>query len=169
MRPWTALLHRLRKEQFAAVSGASVSATLPVSDRLLTEVIKPLLPASISQLDIRASAGNLLLVAVRMKRPAWLPQINLQLRIEGQPTLPDAPVLVVRQLSYGGLSALAGAAARFLDALPPWLRVDGTLIFVDLAVLLRQQDALDLLTYMRRLEVTTLDGIVVVTIDARVP
>jgi hypothetical protein len=169
MESWTALLRRLRAEKFADFSGASLSSTLPISDRLLTEMIRPLLPASISQLDLRAKAGNLLLVAVRMRRPAWLPQIKLQLRIEGQPNLPDDPILVVRQLSYGGLSTLAGAAARFLDALPPWLRVDGTRMFVDLAVLLRQQDALDLLTYLRRLEVTTLDGIVVVTTDARVP
>jgi hypothetical protein len=169
MEPWSALLRRLRAEKFADLSGASLSGTLPISDRLLTEMIRPLLPASISQLDIRAGAGNLLLVAVRMRRPAWLPQIKLQLRIEGQPSLPDAPILVVRQLSYGALSALAGTAARFLDVLPPWLRVDGTLMFVDLAMLLRQQDALDLLTYVRRLEVTTLEGFVVVTTDARVP
>jgi len=52
---------------------------------------------------------------------------------------------------------------------PPWIEIDGDLVRVDLAALLREYEAADALAYIRRLNVTTQDGSLVLAVDARVP
>jgi hypothetical protein len=166
---WMRLIVEQRAAKFAELAGASASVTVPLSDRLINTVVATRLPSSIRELDIRAQAGNLLLVSVRLRSPAWLPRINLKLRIERQPDLPQSPVLVLRLLSHGVFSTLAGSAAKFLNVLPPWLRMDGDVLLLDLHRLLLHYNASDVLSYLQRLEITTRDGSIVVAIDAHVP
>jgi hypothetical protein len=169
MKPWwMTLLLEQRAAQFDAFSGATASLMVPVSDRWISDIVGRSLSASVRELEIRALADNQLSVGVRLRTPAWFPRINAKLRIERQPDLPDAPVLVVRLLSQGALAVLAGPAARFFSALPSWLQWDGDLLRVDLAELLRQYDANDVLSYVRRAEVTTREGSIVLAIDAMV-
>ena len=163
------LLLEQRAAKFDALSGATASLVLPISDALITDVVGRQLSASARELEIRAMSGNQLSVSGRLHKPSWFPRINVELRIERQPHFPDAPVLVLRLLSHGALAAFAGPAARFLSALPPWFEMDGDLLRVDLAELLRQYDAGDALLYIRRAEVTTLKGAIVVAIDAKIP
>lgn len=170
MKPWwLSLLEEQRAKAFADFGGAAASVTVPVSDRLLAAVVARGLSGSVRDLEIRAKAGNLLFVTVRARSPAWLPTINAQLRIERQPDLPASPTLVVRLLSHGTLAALAGPVARALTALPSWLRMDGELLSVDLGQLLQHYDAIEALSYLRRLEITTQEGFVVLAIEALVP
>ena len=166
---WMTLLLEERAAKFADLGGAVASVTVPISDRLISAVAATRLPPSVRELEIRAEAGNVLLVSVRLRSPAWLPRIKLKLGIERQPDLPRSPVLVVRLLSQGALAALAGPATRFLDVLPPWIHMDGDLLSLDLARLLREYDAIDLLSYVQRLDITTRKGSLVVAIDAHVP
>ena len=164
---WKLLLEEQRAAKFADIGGLKASLTLPISDRLIAAVIAPRLPRSVRDLEIRAKAGNHVVVAVGL-RPAWLPRSQVQLRIERQPDLPHAPVLVLRLVSHGVLAALAGPAARLFGVVPPWLRMDGDIVSLDVAELLRQYDASDVLMYLRRLEVTTREGAIVVAIDLQV-
>ena len=169
MEPWwTALLLEQQKNRFKDLGGAKASVTLPISDRLIEEVLRSRLTESVRDLDIRAKAGNVAEVSVRLAKPAWLPRISAHVCLERQPQLPDSPVLVLRLLSHGALASLAGSAARLFDALPPWLRMEGDLVFVDIALLLRKYTAIDVLKYLTRLEVTTSDGSIVLAIDAQV-
>jgi hypothetical protein len=163
------LLLEQRAEQFDAFSGATGSFVLPISDALITDVVARQLSTSARELEIRAMSGNQLSVSGRLRKPSWLPRINAELRIERQPHFPDAPVLVLRVRWHGALAAFAGSAARFLRALPPWFEMDGDLLRVDLAELLRQHDAGDALRYVRRAEVTTRKGAIVLVIDAKIP
>ena len=168
MKPWwMTLLLEQRAAKFDAISGATASLLVPISDTLITDVVRRQLSA-VREFEIRAESGNQLSVSVRLRNPAWFPRINAKFRIERQPDLPDVPVLVIRLLSKG-LAALAGPAARFLRALPSWLQLEGDLLRVDLAELLRQYDAVDALSYIRRAEVTTREGSIVLAIDAVVP
>jgi hypothetical protein len=169
MKPWwMTLLLEQRAAKFDAISGATASLLVPISDTLITDVVRRQLSASVREFEIRAESGNQLTVSVRLHNPAWFPRINAKLHIERQPDLPDVPVLVIRLLSKG-LAALAGPAARFLRALPSWLQLEGDLLRVDLAELLRQYDAVDALSYIRRAEVTTREGSIVLAIDALAP
>src|SRR5262245_47930723 len=146
MKPWwITLIGEQRAAQFEAISGATASLVLPVSDKLLSDVLSRQLSGKLRELDIEAQSKNELTVALRLRNPAWLPRFNVKLAIDKQPRLPDAPVLVLRLLSHGALLAFAGPAAKFLAVVPPWLEIDGDLLRVDVAQLLREYDAADAL------------------------
>ena len=170
MNPWwQMLLAGQRAAQFEAFTGATAALVVPVSDRLMSDVVSRQLPDAIRELDIQAQSENRLTVALRLRKPAWLPRFNIKLGIDRQPRLPDAPILVLRLLSHGALAALAGPAAKFLTVVPPWIEIDGDLVRVDLAELLREYEAADALAYIRRLNVTTEEGSLVLAVDARIP
>jgi hypothetical protein len=170
MKPWwIMLLAEQRAAKFDAFSGATASLVVPVSDRLIANVALRQLPDSIRELDIEAQSGNQLTVALRLRKPAWFPRLNIKLAIDRQPRLPDEPVLVLRLLSHGALAGLAGPAAKFLNVVPSWVEIDGDLLRVDLAELLREYGAADALAYVRRLNVTTRQGSMVLAVDAQIP
>jgi hypothetical protein len=166
---WNALLAEQRASKFDAFSGATASLVVPVSDRLISDIVSRQLPDSIRELDIEAQSENQLTVALRLRKPAWFPRLDIKLAIDRQPRLPNDPVLVLRLLKHGALAALAGPAAKFLTVVPPWLEIDGDLLRVDLAELLRKYDAAEALAYIRRLNVTTREGSIVLAVDARIP
>jgi hypothetical protein len=170
MKPWwITLVDEQRAAQFDAISGATASLVVPVSDRLISDVLSRQLPDSIRELDIEAQSGNQLTVALRLRNPAWFPRLNIKLAIDRQPRLPDAPVLVLRLLSHGALAAFAGPVAKFLTNVPSWIAIDGDLLRIDLAALLREYDAADALAYLRQLNVTTRNGAIVLAVDAVIP
>jgi hypothetical protein len=161
------LLHLLHEQQasgFGDVAGAHASVTLPVSDRLVSRLVSQSLPpgAPIADIALRAQAANRLSARVRLTRPAFLPPITVNLAIEQQPALPDNPVFALRLLSTGLLS-FAGAAVRFLNVLPPGIRLDGDLIYVDIRTLLEHWGLAQHLRYLEHLEVKTEEGRFVVS------
>jgi hypothetical protein len=163
------LLTRQRQRQFSDFTGAHAVVTLPISDRLLNETLTDALPASapVRDLQLTSRAGNRIRLRFKVAAAAFLPPINVTLVIERQPELPRSPVLVLR-MELGGLLSLAGPALRFLDALPPGVRVEQDRIFVDIARLLAERGLAELLEYADDLQVTTTDGAVVVALRASV-
>jgi len=170
MKPsWLSLIDEQRAARFDALSGATASLVVPISDVLITDIVSRQLPRAIRDLELSAFAGNELHIALRLRSPSWFPRINLKLGIDRQPQLPETPILVLRLLSHGTLASLAGSATKFLSALPSWIQLEGDRLRVDLAELLRAHAAADALTYVRRLKVTTKKGAIVVAVDAQVP
>jgi len=164
-----ALLERQLASGFPDIAGAEGSVTLPVSDRLLNELISEGLPADgpVRELQVRARADSTFAVRVKVGSSSLLPSINLRVVIERQPELPSAPVLTLR-LEMGGLMAFAGPALRFLDKLPPGIRLDGELLHVDIAKLLAQRGFDYLLEFLDQLRITTVEGATVVALRVRV-
>ncbi len=164
-----ALLTRQRAGGFADVRGATADVSIPISDRLLNEVIAQALPASapVRDLHLTSRPGNRIGVRFRIGAASFLPPVNLTLAIERQPELPASPILVLR-LELGGLLAMAGSALRFLDALPPGITVEQDRIHVNLSTLLAERGLAELLDYAEHVQVTTTDGAVVVAIRAAV-
>jgi hypothetical protein len=162
------LFRRQQASGFEDVRGAEASVTLPVSERLLNEAIAESLPASapVRELHVKPQAGDRFAVSARIGSSSWLPAINLGVVIDRQPDLPSSPVLVLR-LETSGLSALAGAALRFLNSLPPGIRVEADRIFVDVAKLLDARGLRRYLAYVNELRVNTVDGAVVIFIRGR--
>jgi hypothetical protein len=157
-------LLELLREQYARgfpdMAGMRASATIPLGDRLVTQVVAEQLPAtgSVRELEVRAHADNHLSVRLRLTRPALLPPLTFHLLIEQQPELPLRPVFVLRMTSAGGLMSIAGSAARFLNLLPPGIEMAGDRIAVNVATLLAGRGAGEVLEYLEQLEVTTDDG-----------
>ena len=164
-----ALLTRQRERQFSDFAGALAVITLPISDRLLNEAVTEALPPSapVRDLQLTSLPGNRIRARFKVGAAAFLPAINLTFVIERQAELPRSPVLVLR-MEMGGLLSLAGPALRFLDALPPGVRVDHERIFVDIARLLAERGLSELLEYAEDVQVTTTDGAVVVAVRAGV-
>lgn len=73
MKPWwMTLLLEQRAAQFDAFSGATASLIVPVSDRLISDLVGRSLSASVRELEIRAMADNQLSVGVRLRiRPGF--------------------------------------------------------------------------------------------------
>ncbi len=154
---------------FEDLHGAEASVTLPVSERLLNELVSEAMPrpAPVRELHVRPQAGDRFAVRVRIGSSPLFPAFNISLSIERQPELPGSPVLVLR-METSGLLSLAGPALRFLDALPPGIRVEHDRIYVDLSTLLEARRLSASLAYVEQLQVHTIDGAVVVSIRAAV-
>ena len=152
------------------MAGARASVTLPLSDRLVSRLVSESLPPSapVSDIDLHAQGGNRISARVRLTRPALMPPITVNLAIEQQPVLPSNPVFAVRLLSTG-LFSFAGAAMRFLNVLPPGIRMEGDLIYVDLRMLLEQRGLAHYLGYLEHLELTTETGRFVLSVRGALP
>jgi hypothetical protein len=163
------MLLRLHAAGFEDLRGAEASATVPVSERLLNEIIRDVLPLSvpIRDLHVRPQAGDRFAVRARIGSSALLPAITLSVLIDRQPDLPSSPILVLK-LEMGRLLSLAGPALRFLDALPPGIHVERDRLHVDLARLLAARGLSSYLQYVEQLRVNTVDGAVVLSFRVRV-
>jgi hypothetical protein len=164
------LLQLLQTTGFQDVAGTRVSATVPLSDRLLTELIVSSLPPSapIEDLRVEAHAGNALYLRGRIRRLAFLPPIGVTVTIDEQPALPGRPILTLR-LSGGGFLTLAAPALRFLEFLPPGIVFTGSQIEVNLATLLEQRGLAFLMAFLEDVRVTTEERRVVLDLRARIP
>jgi hypothetical protein len=166
-------LLRLLEQQAAAgfdgLRGAEASITLPVSDRLLNEIITEALPASakVRDVEVRALTGNRFGVRAKIGAASFLPPVSLTVVIDRQPELPASPVLVLR-LELGGLLAVAGAAMRFFGQLPRGIRIDNDRVYVDLAQLLEKQRLSGLLEHLEQLQVSTTQGATILSLRARI-
>jgi len=142
------------------LSGATVDADIPLTPALINRKIADYLTRAngkISAAVVEPRGGDELVVHIRLKSPL-VPPIPLHLAIAGQPEWPASPVLVLRWSFTGGMGLLARAASPILamfNTLPPGIRVDGDLIGIDLAELLRSRRAGWLVPLMRRLRVHT--------------
>lgn len=140
-----------------------------MSERLLNEIIAESVPRSapVRELHVTPQAGDRFAVRARIGSSPLLPAINLTLTIDRQPDLPASPVLILR-MQTSGLLSLAGPALRFLDALPPGVRVEHDRIYVDLAKLLSARGLESYLDYVKELRVNAVDGAVLIFIRGRV-
>ena len=156
------ILRQLQSTQFRDLSGARVTAAIPVSERLVNEIITGSLPQSVPvrEVHVQPLAGNAFAVRL-VPKAAFLPALSLRLEIIQQPDLPSTPVLVLRMATMGALFGLASAALPIAGLLPPGIRLDGDRIMVDLVALAARAGAADLLPHLASLQVNTEDGRVV--------
>lgn len=156
------LFHRVGLEP-ADMAGATLSGEIPLSDAALNRLLASRLAdhPHVSALRVTAREGDELLVRIE-PRIRFLPSLNLLVRIERQPQLPDRPTLQLRWHipGTGPMALLAGRLASLLKATPQGVSVDGDLVTVDLAALLRQRGLEDVLTLIRRMAVHTRTGAV---------
>ena len=164
------LLAQQRRAGFPAFAGAGASATIPVSDRLLSELIAHRLPSTgpIGGIVLVARERNQITARIRVvTRGLGLP-VNLTFEIDSQPVLPERPVLGLRLKTSALLLTLSTMLARMFAALPPGVSFDGERIEINLRVLLEPYGAAELLRYLTELRVTTEPGVVVLSARARI-
>ncbi|HEY0874744.1 MAG TPA: hypothetical protein VGD94_14825 [Vicinamibacterales bacterium] len=162
------ILRQLTTTQFRDLAGARVTADVPVSERLLNDVIATSIPpdAPVRNVAIRPEGEDRFSVRI-VPKMALIPAITLRLAIEAQPRLPESSVLVLRMITLGGLFGLASGAIAGM--LPPGVRLEGERILVDLRDIAAHRGLADLFEYVMALQVHSDAGRVVVHVDAGVP
>ena len=162
------IFEQLRASRFADLAGARVSASIPVSERLLNELVVSAIPPSVPVRDvtIQPRRGDRFSVRARLARVDFLPPITITVAIERQPELPDSP-LVLRLTSFPGLITMIGAAFPIASKLPPGIRMDKDRVLVDLKTLAESQGYADLLTLVEKVRLTTDEGKLIVALEAR--
>lgn len=152
------------------MAGARVTASLPLSEPLLNDLIGAVLPrgGAVRTVTIQPQDQNRLAVRVKLSKPDFLPPLSATLAIERQPVLPHAPELVFRVLGLPGLLTLAGPFLSVGTLLPPGVRLQGDLLTIDLAALLAQRGAGDLLAHVQRLQLRSDAGRLVLDLDGGV-
>ena len=162
-----AILRSLQSSGFRDVAGARVSADIPVSERLINELVAASMPAHVPvrEAHVRPEPGDRFSVRL-IPKSGFLPALTIKLLIERQPEFPGSPELVLRMASLGGLLGIASAAFPIAQMLPPGVRLDGEHIHVDLRAMAAQRGAADLVQYIRLLRITTDDGRATVHLEA---
>lgn len=165
------VIGQLHSTGFRDLSGARMSATLPLSERLLNDIIAATLPANtrVRSASIHPQAGNRFVVRAKLAGPNFLPALSVTMAIERQPELPASPQLVLRMSGLPGLLTFAGAAFSVNDMMPPGVKLDGDRVVIDLATLLARYGLREWLSYAERLRVTSDEGRVTFDFDLRVP
>ena len=146
-----------------------MAAVVPVSERLLNQVVGSALPPTLPVRDLHISPqrGDRLIVRARLARVDFLPPVNITVVIERQPELPDGP-LVLRMMTFPGLISLIGAALPIATMLPPGVRIERDRIFVDVRAVAERQGFGDLLPLFAGLRVTTDDGKLILEVEVGV-
>lgn len=151
------------------VSGAEASATLPISRRLLNDLISAALPPSapVQNLEVTPLDGDRFLVRGRIGSSSLLPPFQLNVAIDRQPEFPAFPFLVLR-LESAGLRLLAGLVLRKIS-MPPWIQIEFDRIRVDLRAVADQKGVGQYVGYIEQLQVKTIAGTLLLSVRARVP
>jgi hypothetical protein len=136
---------------------------------LINEIVGTTLPTSlpVREVHVHPEAGDAFAVRVS-PRSGLLPSLTLKLAIHRQPSIPDAPVLVLRLATMGGLFGIAAAALPVAQMLPPGVRLEGEYVHVDLAAIAAQQGFADVMRFVRALRITTEPGRAILHLDAAV-
>jgi hypothetical protein len=160
-------MRQLLGPRLEELTGAHVGGEVPLTETVLNSIIAERLAASETPVEsavVQVRAGGEMFVRVKLRKPAFAPPVMIGARVEQQPDLPRSAVLGLQWWlpGLGVLAALAAPALSLLKAGPPWVTVDGQRVLVDLARLLREQGAAEVLTHLSSLQVGTREGAVLV-------
>src|SRR5262245_9689463 len=139
------LLQRQQSEGFPDLAGAEATATIPISERLVNDLLSQSLANSgrVREVRVTVEDGNRLTLQIKPSGPSVLPSIPVNLTIEDQPSLPDKPTLALRLMIAAALAAVAGTFIPVLTSqLPPGISIEGgDRILIDLRRILAEQKA----------------------------
>jgi hypothetical protein len=163
------VLRRQLDDGFPDIRGAQAAITLPISERLLNEVLAETIPrsATVTDLHVSPEAGDRFVVRFRVGSSSLVPRLKIALAIETQPDLPSLPIVVLR-VETTGLMLLAGPVLRLLNALPAGMTVKDDRIHVDLRDLAQRRGFAPYFDYLDSLRVNTVNGGVVLTVQGRI-
>ena len=164
-----AILQQLRASRLADLKGTHVSVRVPISERLLNDVLAAVIPetAPVRFVQLHPGGGNRIAVRVKLARPDFLPPITVTADIVEQPAWPDGP-LVLRMLSLPGLISMAGAALPVASRLPPGVRLQDQRVLIDLPVIMEAQGLGEWAPFVESVTVQSEEGRLILDVTAKV-
>jgi hypothetical protein len=163
------VLVAIRDSGFADLKGARVSASIPVAEQLLNDLIAATLPSPgpLRAVTLHPLAGDRVKATVKLSRLDFLPPIALTLEIEGQPETPNSP-LVLRIRSVPGLVSLASAALSMTTVLPAGVKLEDQRLFVDVRKLVERSGYAEVVPFLGAVRVTTEEGRLILDVTLQV-
>jgi hypothetical protein len=167
-----ARLYQILGPNLRDISGSTVTGEVPIADSLINRFIADALAARqapVTAVQLESRDEGRLLAHVTLRGPKFIPPVTVAIHVEEQAQFPDAPVVVLRW-SLPKLGLLGNMAAPFisqLTSLPPGIRIDGERVLVDVAEMLRARGLGETVRYIRRLDIGTRSGQVVVRFELR--
>ena len=164
------LLQRQLRDGFPDLAGSEVVAKIPISDRVLNELIAGLLSygGKVRDVRLRAEEGNRLTAEIQLAGPRSLPTLAVQIGIEDQPGA--ARMSDARARAWRARSVWSGEPRRLLPSLallPPGIALDGDRLEIDIRRLLAERNMEGWLTVLfRELRVNTRAGAIVLDVRA---
>ena len=121
------LLQQELRDGFPGLTGGEVAATIPISDRIINELIVSLIPegGKVRDVTIASEPGNLLSAKARLSGPSLLPSIPVTFVIDQQPEFPLRPVLGLKLSQPSKFVAMAFSTLPSMVTLPPALTITG--------------------------------------------
>jgi hypothetical protein len=145
-------------------------ARIPIPRALLNHFVGRALAGRdipIRTLDIRPLDGDRFEAMVTVTWP-FVPPLTVSFAIEQQPSFPESPILVLRWSFLGAVGALASRLTSSLR-LPDYVRLDGDRVLLNIPLLAAQFPAGSVLGYVRRLELHTADGLMIIEAQLAMP
>jgi hypothetical protein len=164
------LFERQLRAGFPDFEGTDVAATIPVSDRLINELVARLLPdgSKVREVQIQSEVGNRITARIRLSGATFLPAIPVTLAIEDQPHLPERPILGLRLAQPSKFVAMAASTLPAMVTLPPGITMEDDRIRIDIRRLLADRNQAQWLEYVTDLKVATRAGAIVLDVRGKV-
>jgi hypothetical protein len=168
------LFAHLRSTAFQDVAGSHISARIPIAPALLNRIIADALKGKqtpVRSVEVQPRPDDQFELTVTLSVP-FVPPLKVTVVVAQQPRFPESPVLVLRWSLLGGLGAFASKFTGALrDKLPAGVRMDGDRIVLDIPVMVENAaaDSVQLLLFVRHLELHTAADRVVIDVEIAVP
>jgi len=164
------LLADLRRSGFDDLAGSHFSARIPVSRALLNRVVAHVVQKSaapVRDVDVRPLDGDRFAAVVTTN---WrlVPPLKIAFAIERQPAFPESPALVLRWSLLGGLGTIAARVIAGLNRLPAGVRLQDDRLVLDIPALAAGGPAMELLSYLKALQLHTVAGRVVIDLELEI-
>ena len=154
------------------MAGATAAGEIPVREELANRLIADRLRdhPHLAAVRLEPQAGDALVIHV-VPRMRLMPPVRVLARLERQPQFPDNPVLLVRWQvpGAGPLAMFAAPVLSYFKTLPPGIAIDGDRVRVDLGALLRDRGLGEALAFIRRAELHTRPGIILLACELAIP
>ena len=163
---WT--IARIERTVFEGLEGSTAALRLVVDESLINEFIaEKLTPRYPSLTDVQLAIAENNQIAVRVRSKAVLfPDLTLHLEVERVATID--PLAVRFRIRKQGLSqVVAWGLPAIAHTLPPYVKLSGENVVVELAPLLEQWRSL--LPLLEKLEIQTSPRKLHVAVDLRAP
>ncbi len=148
------IFQRLVGNGFSELPGMEVNARIPVSERLVNEIIATSLQGNQNIEYCRVSIGGQNRVAANIKTPLWPWSLNLKLKLFRDVDFSGSP----KVRAFLENNVLLGKLGALFNALPPGILLYEDQVSVDLGSFIQTPEQKQILQLIKTVEISTETG-----------
>ncbi len=159
------IFQKVIANDFAEVAGLTASASIPMSESLINDILMVALRGDETVQSCQVSIHEQNQVFVRLKTSLWPWPLNLNLKLDKFVDFASFSSPKLRMWLEN--HRLLGSLGSFLNVLPGWSRLYRSQVVINLAYFLHAPEQRRLLTLVRSVEIRTEDGKAIVRVEMR--